>query len=88
MDSLTRIGRGHKEREENHVIAVEARQVCGLREALEDVLAATVATRRVNTPFMEPQHRTDRDHNARKARSSYRFGKHWQVHQATGYPTL
>jgi hypothetical protein len=63
----------HKERENNRVIAVDQRQVFGTREALEDLLAESAASQRVNTAFVERQNGTDRGRNARKARKTYRF---------------
>jgi IS1 family transposase len=78
----------HKHRENNRVVAVEARQVFGTPEALEDVLAESAASRRVNTSFVERQNATDRGRNARKARKTYRFSKDWQVHEAMTYLTL
>jgi hypothetical protein len=75
----------HKHREGNRVIAVEARQVFGSPEALEDVLDESVASHRVNTSFVERQNGTDR---GRKERKTYRFSKDWQVHEAMTYLTL
>src|SRR5262249_4975447 len=78
----------HEERENNHVIAVEQRQGFGTREALEDILAESAASQRVNTSFLERQNATDRHRNARKARTTDRFSKDWQVHEAMTYLTL
>jgi hypothetical protein len=78
----------HKQRENNRVIAVETKQVFGTSEALEEVLASSSASQRVNTAFVERQHGTDRSRNARKTRKTYRFSKDWQVHEAMTYLTL
>ncbi len=78
----------HKHREDGRVVAVETRQVFGTPEGLEDALAESRASRRVNTSFVERQNGTDRGRNARKARKTYRFSKDWQVHEAMTYLTL
>ena len=78
----------HKHRENNRVIAVEERQVFGSPAGLEDVLAESQASHRVNISFVERQNGTDRGRNARKARKTYRFSKDWQVHEAMTYLTL
>jgi IS1 family transposase len=78
----------HKHREDNRVIAVEARQVFGSPEALEDPLGESAASHGVNISFVERQNGTDRGRNARKARKTYRFSKDWQVHEAMTYLTL
>jgi IS1 family transposase len=78
----------HKHREDNRVIAVEARQVFGSPEGLEDLLGESAASQRVNTSFVERQNGTDRHRNARKVRKTYRFSKDWQVHEAMTYLTL
>ncbi len=72
----------HKERENNRVITVDQRQVLGTREALEDILAESAVSQRVNTSFVERHNGTDRGRNARKARKTYRFSKDWQIHEA------
>ena len=78
----------HKHRENNRVIAVEARQVFGSPEELEDVLGESAVSHRVNISFVERQNGTDRGRNARKARKTYRLSKGWQVHEAMTYLTL
>jgi hypothetical protein len=78
----------HKRRENNRVIAVEARQVYGCSAGLEDLLGESAASRRVNTSFVDRQNATDRHRNARKARKTHRFSKDWQVHEAMTYLTL
>ena len=78
----------HKHREDNRVVAVEARQVFGTAEGLEGALAESATSRGVNTSFVKRQNGTDRGRNARKARKTYRFSKDWQVHEAMTYLTL
>jgi IS1 family transposase len=78
----------HKEREDNRVVAVEQRQVFGSAQRLEDALAESTASDRVNTSFVERHNATDRGRNARKARKTYRFSKDWQVHEAMTYLTI
>jgi len=78
----------HEHRENDRVIAVEARRVSGSPEGLEGVLGEPGASHRVNTSFVERQSATDRHRNARKGRKTYRFSKDWQVHEAMTYPTL
>jgi hypothetical protein len=78
----------HKHRENNHVIAVEQRQVFGSPDGLEEALGESGVSHRVNTSFVERQNATDRGRNARKTRKTYRFSKDWQVHEAMTYLTL
>ena len=54
-----------KHRENNRVIAVEARQVFGSAEGLEGLLSESAASQRVNPSFVERQNATDRGRNAR-----------------------
>jgi hypothetical protein len=78
----------HKDREDGRVVAVEPRQIFGSEDGLEEALAESCVSSVVNTSFIEPQNRTDRGRNARKARRSYRFSKDWQVHEAMTYLTV
>ena len=78
----------HKERKQDHVVAVERRLVIGTEPQLEAALEASTVSRTVNTSFVERQHGTDRGQNARKARRTYRFSKDWRVHEAMTYFTL
>jgi IS1 family transposase len=78
----------HKEREKDHVVAVERRLVFGTEAGLESALGASPVSRTVNTSFVERQHGTDRGQNARKARKTYRFSKDWRAHEAMTYYTL
>jgi len=42
----------------------------------------------INTSFIERQNATDRHHNARKSRKTYRFSKDWRYHEAATYFTM
>jgi hypothetical protein len=63
-------GTVHKEREKGRVVSVAARVVFG-------TLPAGGA---ISTSYLERQHGTDRQRNARKGRKTYRFSKDWDVH--------
>jgi IS1 family transposase len=78
----------HKQREDDRVVAVEARQIFGSPERLEEVLGESVTSYHVNTSFVERQNATDRGRNARKARKTYRLSKDWEVHEAMTYLTM
>jgi hypothetical protein len=78
----------HKERENDHVVAVHRRVVLGSQQAVDRALKASACSRTINTSFVERQHATDRGRNARKARKTYRFSKDWNVHEAMTYFTL
>jgi hypothetical protein len=78
----------HKHRENNRVVAVEAKQVFGSPEGPEDLLGESAASHQVNPSFVERQNGTDRGRDAPKARKPYRFSKDWQVHEAMTYLTL
>jgi hypothetical protein len=78
----------HKEREKDRVVAVHRKVVLGSQEAVDQALKASVCSRTINTSFVERQHATDRGRNARKARTTYKFSKDWQVHEAMTYFTM
>jgi IS1 family transposase len=78
----------HKHREDDRVIAVEARQIFGTPERLEEVLGESATSCHVNTSFVERQNGADRGRNARKVRKTYRFSKDWEVHEAMTYLTM
>jgi hypothetical protein len=40
------------------------------------------ASRTIHTAFVERHHGTDRHHNARESRRTYRFSKDWRMHEA------
>ena len=70
-------GTVHKDREKGRVVKVETRAVFG---------AAPEGG--VSTSYLERQHATDRQRNARKGRKTYRFSKDWEVHRALTAFTL
>jgi hypothetical protein len=78
----------HKEREKGRVVEVLTAVVLGTWAAVAGALERSGASRAINTSFVERHHLTDRHHNARKSRKTYRFSKDWQVHEAMTYLTL
>src|SRR5262245_25269818 len=78
---------GHKARENNRVVKVEARLVYGTLLGLAAALAWAVLGC-VSTVFIERSNGTDRGRNSRKARKTYRFSKDWEVHRAMTCFTL
>jgi len=67
------------------VTAVDRRVVHGTEEDLARALEASSASSKINTAFVERQNGTDRTHNARKARKTYKFSKDLLVHQAVSW---
>jgi len=70
------------------VQAVERTLVHGTPEDLAAALDASPCSDQINTAFVERQNGTDRCHNARKARKTYRFSKSLLVHVAVGWWVL
>jgi hypothetical protein len=56
--------------------------------AVAAALAGSAVSAAVNTVFVERQHGTDRNRNARKVRKTYCFSKDWGAHEAVSYFTL
>jgi hypothetical protein len=77
----------HKEREKGRVVSIVTAVVMGTRAAVAGALERSSASRTINTSFLERHHLTDRHHNARKSRKSYRFSKDWRMHEAMTYFT-
>ena len=77
-----------KVRKKGRVVEILTRAVFGTMAAVAAALAGSGASRSINTSFLERQHLTDRHHNARKARKTYRFSKDWRFHEAATYFTL
>jgi IS1 family transposase len=77
-----------KEREQGRVTSVKTTRVFGTPAAVTEALAASRASTKVNTSFLERQNATDRHRNARKQRRTYRFSKDWETHAAVGRFTL
>lgn len=78
----------HKEREKGRVVAIVLAVVLGTWAAVTGALERSSASRTINTSFVERHHLTDRHHNARKSRKTYRFSKDWQMHEAMTYLTM
>jgi len=78
----------HKEREKGRVVEVATAVVLGTWSAAAGVLEGSRASRTINTSFVERHHLTDRHHNARKSRKTYRFSKDWRMHEAMTYLTM
>ena len=80
-------GTVHKARQRNRVVQVETRRVFGTLLNLAAALVWAVLGC-VSTVFIERSHGTDRHHNSRKGRKTYRFSKDGEVHQAMTVFTL
>ncbi len=64
------------------MVKVEPRLQFGTESMLAAALAVSAVSRSVNTSFLERHNGTDRHHNSRKVRRSYRFSKDWEIHNA------
>ncbi len=78
----------HKERQKGRVVAIVTAVVLGTWAAVSGALERSSASRTINTSFVERHHLTDRHHNARKSRRTYRFSKDWRMHEAMTYLTM
>ena len=78
----------HKTRRKRRVVKVSIKVVFGAVVAEMFALAQSLVSTAINTSFIERQHGTDRNRNARKARRSYCFSKKWEVHEAVTYLTI
>jgi IS1 family transposase len=77
-----------KQREGGRVTSVRTEVVFGTKASVAQALAKSKASTAINTSFLERHNATDRHHNARKARRTYRFSKDWATHAAVGRFTL
>jgi hypothetical protein len=77
-----------KVRKKGRVVEILTRVVFGTMAAVAAALAGSGVSRSINTSLLERQHLTDRHHNARKSRKTYRFSKGWRFHEAATYFTL
>ena len=77
-----------KVRKKGRVVAILTRAVFGTMAAVAAALAGSRVSRSINTSFIERQNATDRHHNARKSRKTYRFSKDWRFHEAATYFTM
>jgi hypothetical protein len=78
----------HKERRKGRVVSIVTAVVLGAWQAVSAALERSGASRAINTSFVERHHLTDRHHNARKSRKTYRFSKDWRMHEAMTYLTM
>jgi IS1 family transposase len=77
-----------KVRKKGRVVEILTRIVFGTMAAVAAALKGSRVSRSINTSLVERQHLTDRHHNARKSRRTYRFSKDWHYHEAATYFTL
>jgi len=73
---------------EGRVVEILARVVFGTMAAVAAALVGSRVSRSINTSFLERQNATDRHHNARKSRKTYRSSKDWRSHEAATYFTM
>jgi hypothetical protein len=77
----------HKVRKKGRVVAVVTAVVLGTGRAVAGALERSRASRTIHTSCGERHHLTDRPHNARKSRKTYRFSKDWRMPEAMSYFT-
>ena len=77
-----------KVRKKGRVVEILTRVVFGTMASVAAALKVSRVSRSINTSLIERQHLTDRHHNARKSRKTYRFSKDWHYHEAATYFTL
>jgi len=77
-----------RRRENGRVVEVTIQTVFGSEESIAAALRQSAVSHEVNTSFLERYHGTDRHHNARKSRQTYRFSKDWRMHEAMTYFTV
>ena len=77
-----------KTRAQGRVVAITTRVVFGTMAAVVAALGISRVSTALDTAFVERQKGTDRHRNARKARKTYRFSRHWRYHEAVTYLTL
>src|SRR4051794_16860510 len=78
----------HKTRKKGRMVEVATRVIFGTAATVEAALAASSASRTVNTAFVERHNGTDRNRNARKVRKTYCFSKDWWIHRAVTFFTM
>jgi hypothetical protein len=77
-----------KRREKGRVVEILTRVIFGTMAAVTAALKRAGVGRVINTSFVERHNGTDRHHNARKSRKTYRFSKDWRYHEAVTYFTM
>jgi len=75
-------------RKKGRVVEILTRVLFGTMAAVAAALAGSRVSRSINTSFIERRNATDRHHNARKSRKTYRFSKDWRPHEAATYFTM
>jgi IS1 family transposase len=78
----------HKTRHKGRVTKIDCRVVFGEPQEIEQALARSPVSHKINTAFIERQNGTDRHRNARKGRKTYRFSKDPDVHEAATYLSM
>jgi hypothetical protein len=77
-----------KVKAKGRVVEILTHVVFGTMAAVAVALVGSRVSRSINTSFLERQNLTDRHHNARKSRKTYRFSKDWRFHEAATYFTM
>jgi IS1 family transposase len=77
-----------KVKRKGRVVEILTRVVFGTMAAMAAALKGSPVSKSINTSLVERQHLTDRHHNARKSRKTYRFSKDWRYHEAATFFTL
>jgi len=77
-----------KVRKKGRVVGILTRVVFGTMAAVAAASAGSGVSRSIDTSFIERQNATDRHHNARKSRKTYRFSKDRRFHEAATYFTM
>jgi hypothetical protein len=77
-----------KTREKGRVVSIATRVVLGTMAAVIAAWGMSKVSRAINTSLVERQNGTDRQRNARKARTTYRFSKDWRHHESVTYLTM
>jgi hypothetical protein len=70
---------------QGEVHSVRRELVYGTEQELAAALDSSPVSHQINTAFVERQNGTDRTHNARKARKTYRFSKSLLLHVAVSW---
>lgn len=78
----------HKTRQKGRIVKIDYRVVFGDRFGIQEALARSPVSNKINTAFVERQNGTDRHRNSRKVRKTYRFSKDPDIHDAMTYFSL
>ena len=77
-----------KVKAKGRVVEILTHVVFGTMAAVAAALKGSRVSRSINTSFIERENLTDRHHDARKSRKTYRFSKDWRFHEAATYFTM